>query len=113
MNAIDTAYDDLTNTLKSSDWFDAHQFPQAIFESNSFKKTGDKTYQAVGNLTLRGKTQPVTLDFTLENYSANNMVLNGSTTLKRTAFGVGQGDWSKTDAVKDEVRIDFKIVAHN
>ena len=35
----------------------------------------------------------------------------GSTTIKRTAFSVGQGEWSDTNAVKDDVQINFTVSA--
>lgn len=111
MNSIDSAYKEMSDTLKMADWFNVKLFPQAVFVAHKFIKTGDKTYQAQGNLTLRDKTLPVTLDFTVEEYSANKLRVKGATTLKRTAFGVGQGDWVKTDAVKDEVQVDFVLGA--
>jgi polyisoprenoid-binding protein YceI len=113
MNAISASYDELTTTLQSSDWFDVKQFPQAVFKASNFKKTGDKTYEAVGALTLRDKTAPVMVSFSLDNYSDTQLVISGTTTLKRTVFGVGQGEWAKTGEVKDDVRVDFKLVAGN
>jgi polyisoprenoid-binding protein YceI len=37
--------------------------------------------------------------------------VKGKTTIKRSLFGVGQGDWSKTDAVKDDVLVEFVLAA--
>lgn len=112
MNSVTASYNQVADTLKTADWFNVKLFPQATFKSTSFTKTGDKTYQANGNLTIRDKTLPVTLTFTLDNYSTTKMQLKGSASLKRTDFGVGQGDWAKTDAVKDEVQLNFVISAN-
>ena len=86
-------------------------FPTASFTADKFVKTGDKTYQAMGTLTIRDKTVPVTLNFTAADYSATHALMKGTTTLKRTDFGVGQGEWADTKAIKDEVKIDFTIGA--
>ena len=110
MNSIETSYGEIATTLKTPDWFDVKLFPQAIFKANKFTKTGDKTYQANGSLTIRDKTEPVTLTFTLDEYSKTNARVTGTTTLKRTLFGVGQGDWSKTDEIKDDVHVKFTLV---
>lgn len=48
--------------LKSDDFFNAEKFPKISFESSSFKKTGDNSYELTGNLTMRDITKEVTLD---------------------------------------------------
>ncbi|KTD36140.1 putative YceI-like family protein [Legionella nautarum] len=111
MNSISTDYADVKNTLLTADWFDVKMFPKAEFKSTDFNKTGDNSYQAIGNLTIRDKTVPVTLTFTTEQPSADTGVVIGNTILKREAFGVGQGEWSSTDQIKDDVKVDFKITA--
>lgn len=111
MNSISTDYADVKNTLLTADWFDVKMFPKAEFKSTDFNKTGDNSYQAIGNLTIRDKTLPVTLTFTTEQPSADTGVVIGNTVLKREAFGVGQGEWSSTDQIKDDVKVDFKITA--
>jgi len=49
----------------------------------------------------------VTVKFTVENSQSNEMTVKGTTTIKRTVFGVGQGDWADTKEVKDDVKVDF------
>ncbi|HVV68547.1 MAG TPA: YceI family protein [Gammaproteobacteria bacterium] len=110
MSSISDAYNQLSDTLKSAEWFNAKVFPQAVFQSSGFTKTGEKTYQAQGNLTIRDKTQPIILNFTLEEFSSTAKI-TGNTTIKRTAFGVGQGEWSDTKTVKDDVQVNFKVSA--
>jgi polyisoprenoid-binding protein YceI len=109
MNSITDPYNQLSDTLKTPDWFDSKRFPQAVFESNEFVKTGDKTYQIKGILTIRDKKLPVTPTFTLEEFTQTEARMKGSTIIKRTAFGVGQGEWADTKTVKDDVQIDFTI----
>jgi len=111
VGSISDAYHVLSDTLKSAEWFNTKVFPQAVFQSTGFTKTGDKTYQAKGTLTIRDKTQPIVLTFTQEEYSQTKAKMTGSTTIKRTAFGIGQGEWSDTKAVKDDVKINFTVSA--
>jgi len=111
VNSISDPYHQLSDTLITPDWFDTKDFPKAVFQSNHFTKTGDKTYQAEGTLTLRNITLPITLSFTQEQYTPTQARIKGTATLKRTPFHVGQGEWSDTKAVKDEVTINFEITA--
>ena len=107
--SVTDSYNQLSDTLKTPDWFNTKVFPEAVFQSTSFVKTGDKTFEAKGNLTIRDKTVPVTLAFTQEEYTPTKALMKGSTTIKRTAFGVGQGEWADTKTVKDDVVIDFVV----
>lgn len=110
INSISASYSELKDTLINPEWFNVKMFPKAEFKSNQIEKTGDKSYQAKGILTIRDKSEPVTLTFTSEQPDANKGIVVGNTTIKRTQFGVGQGDWSSTKEIKDEVTINFKVV---
>lgn len=58
--SISTRTTQRDNHLRSADFFDAEQFPKATFKLTSFAREGDDV-TAVGNLTIRGITKPVTL----------------------------------------------------
>jgi polyisoprenoid-binding protein YceI len=96
--------------LPGKDWFDIAQFPQAKFEATSVRRKGPNTFEAVGVLTLRGVSRPLTLPFTLD---ANGQTAHarGHVDLTRTAFGVGQGTWASGQWVGLAVGVDFDIVA--
>ncbi len=48
--------------LKSRAFFNASRYPEASFESTGVKRTGEKTATIHGELTLLGKTRPLTLE---------------------------------------------------
>ncbi len=83
--------------LQSPDLFDAAKFPTIKFVSDKFVFTGDKVSEVSGNLTLLGKTQPVTLKAKQFNCYQSPMlkreVCGGDfeTTIDRTAFGMNYG----------------------
>ena len=58
---VDTAVAKRDNHLKSPDFFDAGEHPLIKFKSTSVKKSGPDSYEVSGNLTLLGKTQPITV----------------------------------------------------
>lgn len=111
INSVFDAYNQLSDTLKTAEWFNAKTFPQAVFQSTQFVKTGDKAYEAKGNLTIRDRTQPITLKFIEEENTGSKGRVKGSTTIKRTDFGVGSGEWADTKVVKDEVVVNFVLTA--
>jgi polyisoprenoid-binding protein YceI len=68
-------------------------------------------YYADGTLTLHGAAVPVVLNFQIEHFDDQNATATGYVTLRRTEFGVGQGQWSHDDVIKDEVRVEFRVSA--
>lgn len=46
--------------LRNADFFLASEFPEATFVSKSFTKTGEKTWDVAGTLTVRGKSADIT-----------------------------------------------------
>jgi len=96
--------------MPDSDWFAADKYPQAHFVATTFKATGTGAYEAVGTLTIRGVTKPLTLPFTLA-ISGDTAKADGSVQLIRTEFGVGQGAWSTAQYVALQVSVSFDIVA--
>ena len=83
--------------LKSADIFNAEQHPTMRFVSDKFVFNGDKVSAVEGQLTLLGKTQPLTLKANQFNCYQSPMlkreVCGGDFegTLDRTAFGMDYG----------------------
>ncbi|MGG6894892.1 MULTISPECIES: YceI family protein [Rhizobium] len=96
--------------LPGKDWFDVPQFPAAKFETSAIRRKDAGTYEAVGNLTLRGVTKPITLPFTLE-MNGPSAHVTGHAELDRSAFGIGQGSWSTDQWVSFAVAVDIDLTA--
>lgn len=111
MGSTETSYKQIADTLKTMDWFHVKHFPKAIFDAKSFTKTGNNTYQANGQLTLCDKTLPLTVSFVLDKYTPQEAHVTGDAIIQRTKYGIGKGDWASTEAVKDDVKINFVIEA--
>ncbi|MEO7106274.1 MAG: YceI family protein [Rhodoferax sp.] len=86
--------------LQSADLFNAAKYPTIKFVSDKFIFNGDKVAEIVGNLTLLGKTQTVTLKANQFNCYQSPMIKREvcggdfETTIDRTDFGMNYGvDW--------------------
>jgi polyisoprenoid-binding protein YceI len=62
-DSIDTHNDKRDQALKSPDFLNVKQFPTVTFKTTKVEKAGDDTYKVTGNLTLRGVTKPLTVEF--------------------------------------------------
>ena len=61
IDSITTNNNDRDGHLKSADFFDAGNHPTLNFESVKFLKTGNSSYDIIGNLTMRGVSKEVVL----------------------------------------------------
>ena len=111
MSSVSSSYSELSSSLLTPDWFNAILFPQAEFKTTQISNKGNNTYEAVGTLKLRDKVAPVTLNFTTSDPSKSPVTVEGSTHFNRSTFGVGQGEWASTNEIKDEVTVNFKLLA--
>ncbi|MFN7155927.1 MAG: YceI family protein [Acidovorax sp.] len=99
--------------LQNADLFDAAKHPTIKFVSDKFSFNGDKVSEVTGQLTLLGKTAPVTLKATQFNCYDSPMlkreVCGGDfeTTIDRTQWGMNYGvEWGFPKNVRLVVQIE-------
>jgi cytochrome b561/polyisoprenoid-binding protein YceI len=104
MTSAKTGDDQRDGSLPAPDWFDAATHPQAVFTAQKFEKTGEGAFVAHGTLDLRGVKKPIDLPFKLK-IVGDKAQMSGVTSLDRTLFGVGQGEFTATDQVPAKVTV--------
>lgn len=112
LNSVDAGNKDVNDEVKSKGWFNVKQFPVATFvadQPGSVRALGNGRYEARGKMSIKGKTLDVVVPFAYKQDGVN-AVLEGSIPLQRTRFGIGEGAWSDTSVVADEVPIRFRLV---
>jgi polyisoprenoid-binding protein YceI len=115
MNSISSGVAPFDTHLKSPDFFDAANFPQAKFVGSNFKFEGDKVVEVAGQLTMRGKTNPVTLKATgfncFNHPRLQREVCGGDfeTTIQRSLWGIAFG--IANNAIPDNVRLVIQVEA--
>ncbi|WP_395444974.1 YceI family protein [Caulobacter sp. UC70_42] len=108
--SVDTGDAQRDQSLPSGDFFDTAEHPKATFTATKFRKTGEGKFVADGTLDLRGVKKPLSLPFTLK-IDGDTATARGVTTLDRTTFGVGQGEWASTDEIAAKVKVSFNLTA--
>ena len=105
--SVDTRDPERDEILRGPDFFQADEYPQAVFHAARFERAGEG-WRAPGELSIRGVTRPVPVTFTLV-AGAGPPVMKGSARLSRLAFGIGRGEWASTEWVGDEVDVRFEL----
>jgi polyisoprenoid-binding protein YceI len=118
VSSIKVKDDNLTGHLMTPDFFDAEQFPEISFRSNSISSDGDQV-TVDGELTLKGVTKPIQATGTLEgpaqDFMGNTRLgFTLETTIDRTDYGVS---WnadlpSGGKALQDEVTLHVELEFH-
>jgi len=111
IGSLDTGDKERDDTLRSADLFAVAKFPQAHFAASQFNKTASG-FEALGKLTIRGVTRDARVPFTFRSADEHGVAvgyMSGKTSLRRLDFGVGQGDWTATDQVGNEVGVSFAL----
>jgi polyisoprenoid-binding protein YceI len=109
--SIDTGSTEANDEVVGKLWFNAKTFPTASFVSTGIKALGGNRYQATGKLTIKGKTLDVTTPVTFQ-ASGNRGLFDGTFTIKRLDYAIGEGEWTDVSAVADEIQIKFHVVVN-
>lgn len=116
--SIDTRNDDRDNHLRTGDFFDAEQFPEISFVSTAVRQTGDDEFEVTGDLTMRGITLPVTIDFDFEGaatdaFGNQRIGLDGEATINRKDWGLTWNAPLEAGGVMlgEKVKLEFEVSA--
>ncbi|MBI5658821.1 MAG: YceI family protein [Nitrosomonadales bacterium] len=108
--SIDTGFSESDDEVGGKLWFNTKAFPVAQFVSSGVKALGGNRYEALGKLSIKGRSLDVSAPFTFRQEGAV-AVFEGTFHLKRLDYGIGEGIWSDLATVANEVQIRFHIVA--
>ena len=117
VTSISTGHGDRDKTLNSPSFFDTATWPTAHFKSTNISALSDGRYEVLAELTMRDVTKTVSLPFSLEikadpSDPAQEVAhAKGELPILRLDYGIGQGDWTSTVTVADEVVITIDIQA--
>ncbi|MQB41019.1 YceI family protein [Rhizobium sp. ICMP 5592] len=112
VNTISAKTGDATqeSSLKNGEWFNATRFPEARFETTSFKSLGGDRYEAAGSLTIKKTTVPVTLPFTYT-LQGNKAEVEGSVELDRAALDLGMFSDPAAEWVSKVIEVKIAVTA--
>jgi polyisoprenoid-binding protein YceI len=109
LGSIDLASDESETEIRSPLWFDTVKFPVAHFASTSIRSVGDR-YEIAGKLTLKGITKDIVVPIAFKKDASGTNVGEGSFSLKRLDYKVGEGLWSDPEMVANDVTIRVRMV---
>jgi len=116
--SIDTGNADRDGHLRSNDFFAMDEYPEITFVSTAVEQTGDDEYRVTGDLTIKGVTKSVSVDFELagaavDPFGNHRIGLEGKTTINRKDFGVNWNAALEAGGVlvSEKVVLEFDVSA--
>ncbi len=113
--SIDTGWEKRDEHVRGPDFLNVAKNPEIVFKSTSIKKTGEKTAEMVGMLSMNGASNEETFEVTLRKMEPSpfgkklltaGFVAEGK--IDRTKYGISYGAGAIGNDVP--VRVDLEIV---
>ncbi len=109
--SIDTGSADGNEEVVGKKWFNVKTYPTASFISTGIKALGGNRYQAVGKLSIKGRTQDVATPVTFQS-DGKRGIFEGTFEIKRLDYSIGEGEWTDVSSVANEIQIKFHVVVN-
>ena len=118
VDSIDTRNEQRDGHLRSNDFLDIANNPQITFVSTSVSPVSDDVVRVTGDLTIKGESRPVTIDFTYEGaatdpFGNQRVGFEGSVVINRKDWGITWNAALEAGGVlvSDKVTLEFEISA--
>jgi polyisoprenoid-binding protein YceI len=108
--SIDAGSAEANDEVAGKLWFNTKAFPGARFVATAIRPLGGNRYEAIGKLTIKGRTQDIAAPFAFTGQGRTGTA-EGTLVIKRTDFGIGEGIWADFGTVANEVQIKFRLLA--
>lgn len=117
-SSIDTRNADRDAHLRSNDFFDMETYPTITFTSTAVEPIDAENYRVTGDLTIKGTTKPVTIDFeytgtAVDPYGNTRLGFEGRATVNRKDWGVNWNAALEAGGVlvSEKVTFEFEVSA--
>lgn len=116
--SIDTGNEQRDGHLKSNDFLSPDEFPTITFKSTSVTPVDDENFKITGDLTIKGTTKPVDIDFeytgsAVDPFGNNRIGFEGSVEINRKDWGVNWNAALEAGGVlvSEKIKLEFDISA--
>jgi polyisoprenoid-binding protein YceI len=99
---------ELDAEIGKPEWLGVGKFPVASFQSSAIKAAGPGRFEVTGKLSIKGAAHDIVVPVQLTQ-AAGTSTASGSFTIKRLDFKVGEGEWTDTSMLADDVTVRFKL----
>lgn len=111
--SVDMGDGDINEVIRSGEWFNVAQYPEAVFASDNIKATINSKrkndFIASGILQLKGSKRLVSVPFRWQERSDGKASMSGNLLLNRADFSIGTGEWASGEQIGLAVKVLFEV----
>ena len=118
VSSVDTGSADRDGHLRSGDFFDAGTYPTITFTSTRVEREDASTWLITGDLTIKGVTKPVTIEFestgsAKDPFGNLRVGFEGATSINRKDWGLVWNAALETGGVlvSEKIKLEFDVSA--
>ena len=116
--SFSTGQADRDGHVLSADFLDVENFPELTFVTTDISHEGGETWAVTGNLTIKGVTKPVTIEFestgsARDPFGNLRVGFEGATSINRKDWGLTWNAALETGGVlvSDKIKLEFDVSA--
>ena len=116
--SIDTRNEQRDGHLRTGDFLEVEKYPEITFASTAVEQVSDDVFRVTGDLTIKGVTKSVSVDFELQGaakdpFGNERIGFEGSTSINRSDFGVTFNAALETGGVlvSEKINLEFEVSA--
>jgi len=116
--SIDTRNEQRDGHLRSNDFLAMDEYPTITFVSTEVRRTGDDRFELIGDLTIKGVSNSVTIPFEYEGAATDpfgnlRAGFEGAVTINRKDYGITWNAALETGGVLvgDKIVLEFEVSA--
>jgi len=112
-SSIDTSIAAFDDALRGEEYFDVENHPEIVFRSSTYVEESPTAGTLTGDLSVLGKTVPVTLDVTINSAAMNRMTrremigFSATGIVHRSDFGLTAFDQYVGDELSLNIQVEF------
>jgi polyisoprenoid-binding protein YceI len=117
-HSIDTRNEQRDGHLRTNDFLDPETHPEITFVTTGVEAIDESTYKVSGDLTIKGVTKPISIDFTYEGaakdpFGNTRVGFEGSVVINRKDYGITWNATLETGGVlvSDKITLEFEVSA--
>ena len=109
IESIEINYDNYKDLLLSDIFFNSKKFPIALIDTNSFAYKDEDKIDLVVELQIKDKSLKIPLFLEIIRLAEKLVQIKGELFFSRSDFNLGNGKWSSSAMLKDQVKIQVSL----
>lgn len=108
LTSADMGSADVNEGIREPEWLNTARYQRAVFRSEEIRREDAERFVAHGSLRLKGREGALEVPFRWHE-NGDTAQMSGESTIRRTRFGIGTGEWAEGAVIGLDVVVSFQV----